>query len=70
MLDFGAPEHAAAFKSAARTRGVPLKIVAPKLPDDSPYRSKLVLVRPDQHIAWHGDTVTDALAVIDRVRGA
>jgi hypothetical protein len=27
-------------------------------------------VRPDQHIAWHGDTVSDALAVIDRVRGA
>jgi hypothetical protein len=33
------------------------------------YRTKLVLVRPDQHIAWHGDTVSDPLAVIDRVRG-
>jgi hypothetical protein len=29
-----------------------------------------VLVRPDQHIAWHGDVVADATAVIDRVRGA
>jgi len=34
------------------------------------YRSALVLMRPDQHIAWHGDGVSDALAVIDRVRGA
>jgi hypothetical protein len=36
----------------------------------APYRTMLVLVRPDQHIAWHGDAVADALAVIDRVRGA
>jgi hypothetical protein len=28
-----------------------------------------VLIRPDQHIAWHGDAVADATAVIDRVRG-
>jgi hypothetical protein len=33
------------------------------------YKSRLVLVRPDHHIAWHGDTVQDPLAVIDRVRG-
>jgi 2-polyprenyl-6-methoxyphenol hydroxylase-like FAD-dependent oxidoreductase len=70
LLDFGAPEHAAAFAVSARTRGVPLKVLTPKLPGQSPYRSKLVLIRPDQHIAWHGDTVTDPLAVIDRVRGA
>jgi hypothetical protein len=34
------------------------------------YRDKLVLVRPDQHIAWHGDAADDAMAVIDRMRGA
>jgi hypothetical protein len=52
-------------------RSVPLKVLTPKLPDDNPYRRKLVLVRPDQHIAWHGDAVTDdPLALIDRVRGA
>jgi hypothetical protein len=34
------------------------------------YRNKLVLIRPDQHIAWHGDAVADAPAVIDRVTGA
>jgi len=37
---------------------------------DGLYRNKLVLIRPDQHIAWHGDSVSDAMAVIDRVRGA
>jgi hypothetical protein len=50
-------------------RGVPLKILQLK-PPDGLYRSKLVLVRPDQHIAWHGDAVVDATAVIDHVRGA
>jgi hypothetical protein len=35
------------------------------------YRHRLVLARPDQHAAWRGDAVpTDALALIDRVRGA
>jgi len=29
-----------------------------------------VLIRPDQHIAWHGDALADPLAVIDRARGA
>jgi hypothetical protein len=43
------------------------------LPLDRPenlYRSKLVLVRPDQHIAWHSAAAADPLAIIDRVRGA
>jgi hypothetical protein len=43
-----------------------LRLQAP----DGPYRTKLVLVRPDQHIAWHGNELADAMAVIDRVRGA
>ena len=45
--------------AAAPMRGVPLKILRLK-PPDGLYRSKLVLVRPDQHIAWHGDAVADA----------
>ncbi|MEJ2433597.1 MAG: FAD-dependent monooxygenase [Pseudolabrys sp.] len=69
LLDFGAPGAAAAFEQAARARGLPLKVVSLVPPEASPYRSRLVLVRPDQHIAWHGDSVSDALAVIDRVRG-
>ncbi len=69
LLDFGAPEGADAIAAAARSRGVPLKTLRPEAPVGL-YGSKLVLVRPDQHIAWHGDAITDATAVIDRVRGA
>jgi 2-polyprenyl-6-methoxyphenol hydroxylase-like FAD-dependent oxidoreductase len=69
LLDFGATDGARALEAVARARGVPLTT----LHLDSPaglYRSKLVLVRPDQHIAWHGEAVSDAMAVVDRVRGA
>jgi hypothetical protein len=35
------------------------------------YERRLVLVRPDGHVAWRGDaSPADPLAVIDRVRGA
>src|SRR5262249_44129670 len=35
------------------------------------YEKRLVLVRPDGHVAWRGDaSPLDAAAVIDRVRGA
>jgi hypothetical protein len=35
------------------------------------YERKLVLVRPDGHVAWRGDREpADALAMIDRARGA
>jgi hypothetical protein len=51
---------------------VPLVVVdvgaAGPLPGNT-YR--LVLVRPDQHVAWRGDTVPgDARALIDLIRGA
>jgi 2-polyprenyl-6-methoxyphenol hydroxylase-like FAD-dependent oxidoreductase len=70
LMDFGAGDSAAAFAEVAKQRGVPLKIVPMGPIDASPYRSKLVLVRPDQHIVWHGDGGSNALAIIDRVRGA
>ena len=69
LLDFGAPVGADALAAAARACGVPLTTLRLDAPDGL-YRRKLVLVRPDQHIAWHGDAVVDAAAVIDRVRGA
>jgi len=70
LVDFGAADGTAAFEKAARVRGLPLKTVRLARPEGDLYRSKLVLVRPDQHIAWHGDAPEDAEAVIDRVRGA
>jgi hypothetical protein len=69
VLDFGAAGGADAVAMAAQARNVPLKILRLERPE-SLYRSRLVLVRPDQHIAWHGDAVSDPMAIIDRVRGA
>jgi hypothetical protein len=35
------------------------------------YARRLVLVRPDGHVAWRSnDLPADALAIVDRVRGA
>jgi hypothetical protein len=35
------------------------------------YPEKLLLSRPDQHVAWRGDKPpNDPMALIDRVRGA
>jgi hypothetical protein len=35
------------------------------------YPQKLVLSRPDQHVAWRGDAPPrDPLTLIDRIRGA
>jgi hypothetical protein len=56
---------------AAAQRGVPLLVL--DLPPGAPaaYRHKLLLARPDQHVAWRGDeTPADPLALIDRIRGA
>jgi hypothetical protein len=33
------------------------------------YGSPLVLVRPDQHIAWAGETAADADSVIQKAAG-
>jgi 2-polyprenyl-6-methoxyphenol hydroxylase-like FAD-dependent oxidoreductase len=56
--------------AAAGDRRVPVKLV--DLRERAlDYGAPLVLVRPDQHVAWRGDRPpTDPLAVVDRVRGA
>jgi hypothetical protein len=65
-----APEATALADAAAR-RGVPLDIVALDEPHVvALYERNLVLVRPDGHVAWRGDAISDAPALIDRVRGA
>ena len=72
LLDFGAPDAAtASIRRAAEASGVPLKLVK----DDSAearefYEAALVLVRPDQFVAWDSDgDVTDAAGIIRRVVG-
>ncbi len=66
-----APE-ADGLVEAAGARGLPLVVHAFDLAELTElYERRLVLVRPDGHVAWRGDTMpADCLAVIDRVRGA
>jgi 2-polyprenyl-6-methoxyphenol hydroxylase-like FAD-dependent oxidoreductase len=63
---------AAPLVAAAERRRVPLKVLDIDASDAADLRGrKLVLSRPDQHVAWRGDALPpDPLALIDRVRGA
>jgi 2-polyprenyl-6-methoxyphenol hydroxylase-like FAD-dependent oxidoreductase len=73
LLDFGGlggdQSGPRAFAAAAAHRKVPLKIVRCVAPPGL-YAKNFALIRPDCHIAWHGDSVDDPGAVIDRARGA
>jgi 2-polyprenyl-6-methoxyphenol hydroxylase-like FAD-dependent oxidoreductase len=58
--------------AAAAHRGVPLAVIDVEADEAAAlYPCKLLLSRPDQHVAWRGDRVpNDPTALIDRVRGA
>lgn len=72
LLRFDPAVDVAAFELAARDRRMPLKVLDVERPGTAGfYGGGLVLSRPDQHVAWRGDSVpADPLALIDRVRGA
>jgi 2-polyprenyl-6-methoxyphenol hydroxylase-like FAD-dependent oxidoreductase len=58
-----------AFERAARNRKVPLRVLDVAPSAALPF-SRLVLSRPDQHVAWRGASLpSDPLALIDHVRG-
>ena len=60
-----------AIEQAARLRGVPLKILDRRDRDRDTGGPALVLIRPDQYVAWAGmQEPEDGLALIDQVRGA
>jgi len=63
---------AKALVGAAAARGVPFTEVALDEPEvASAYERKLVLVRPDGHVAWRDDRIPpDPTRLIDRIRGA
>lgn len=58
--------------AAAAARSMPLAVLDLRSAEAARlYDRKLVLSRPDQHVAWRGDAAPDdALALIDRLRGA
>jgi hypothetical protein len=66
----GDEDAVAALVDAARRRGVPLTHAGPAVADTrARYGADVVLVRPDQHIAWLGDRPggAQAGAVLDAV---
>ena len=49
-----------AFEHAAAVLGVPLKIIVDTVEGErDAYESRLILVRPDQYIAWTGERQPD-----------
>jgi 2-polyprenyl-6-methoxyphenol hydroxylase-like FAD-dependent oxidoreductase len=70
LLRFDRNVEVGGLLAAAEIRGVPIKLldVATREPV---YAEKLVLSRPDQHVAWRGNAApADPLGLIDRIRGA
>ena len=60
-----------AIETAARALDIPLSVLRLGRPDlRAVYRRDLILVRPDQHVAWRGDKLPDDLqALLTRVVG-
>jgi hypothetical protein len=72
LLAFGVEDSAVApFMASAQTRHVPLKLIRDSYADGrEDYAARLVLVRPDQYVAWAGDAApADTDAVIGKVVG-
>jgi hypothetical protein len=72
LLRMDAAADVSALVRAAAERGVPLKVIDVNPRDPAPaYRNKLILCRPDQHVAWRGNELPVNVAeLVDLVRGA
>ena len=61
-----------ALVTAAKARGVPLKLLVPG--DErlrARYGARFALIRPDQHVGWRGDTIPeDCDGLLARLTGA
>jgi 2-polyprenyl-6-methoxyphenol hydroxylase-like FAD-dependent oxidoreductase len=71
LLRFGDVDGSPLMEAAAEV-GLPLELVDLRDPVARRlYERDLVLIRPDQHVAWRGNSAPeDARSIIDRVRGA
>jgi len=74
LLRFDPATDVTALRAAARDKAVPLRVLDVGRREASQaafYDGRLVLSRPDQHVAWRGDRLPeDTAGLIDRVRGA
>jgi hypothetical protein len=72
LLCSSEPVDTSRLEAAARKFAVPLtKVTLTEPAVAERYPRRLVLVRPDGHIAWHGDAVpSDPGSLINRIRGA
>ena len=72
LLRLDPTAHVAGIVAAAAQRGLPLVVLDVRSREASQlYGHKLVLVRPDQHVAWRGDAEpSDTVDLVDLVRGA
>ena len=71
LLRFDPEAKVEGLMAAAASRGIPLSLLDVKSAEAGVYDHKLVLSRPDQHVAWRGDgEPADPAALIDLVRGA
>ncbi len=69
LLRFDRSTDTSGMTEAAAHRGLPLRVLDVD-PVDA-FHQKLVLSRPDQHVAWRGDAVPEnPLTLIDKIRGA
>jgi hypothetical protein len=72
LLALGASDGAVElFRAAADKLGVPLSVVVSGGDREAldRYRAPLVLVRPDQYVAWAGDSAEQAAEILGRAAG-
>ncbi len=70
LMSWDADEAAQTIAEAARQRGLPLRVVQGTRETATLYERKLVMVRPDGHVAWRADTApANSLDMVDRLRG-
>jgi hypothetical protein len=70
LIELGASQAASAFEQAAAKLGVPLKVIRDSATDGrEKYHARLILVRPDQFVAWCGEEA-EPINILQRALGA